>query len=652
VKVTFGELQKQLNLDVKNDIDRTAVFRAGFQHSKVSNSNRLIERHTISTGYFWTSYDFARDDIKEKNLFDSPLGPGGTQGFQPDGGETIFSLPNGFQAYFLNKGTGEGLSQVENTGIVKDLSREDSRVTNGISCMGCHVRGMRDDFVDEVRARIRNNKGSFRPDVVRLVEALHPPANEMAEILRKDLERFKKAEEAAGISLKGPEPVTFLATRYSNPVKNTDAQAELGITATEFEESRNSANGEVLRLAKQLMQGSLKRKEFETRYSVLINGLLAPEETFEPPPSEFIRKGNLLLDSDPTRALVEYASALDVSPNHPDALVGKGRALNRQGKYKESFLECDSALRVNPQNALALNCRGFDYKKMGKNDLALADWNSATQLDSKFVLPFSNRGNLFLEQNKLDDAVKQFTTAIEIDPTDAYFWSRRGESHFKNKEYGPALADLNQAIKLGGSGLVDYFRLRGNVYGFRPNPDLNSAVNDYAEVLRLDPGQSSVRVARIQLLARLSRNKEAIAEATEGIRRDASAKDFWVERSKIYMSEKMFDQAISDMDHAVGLEPSDGYLYYVRGAAISGKCGCEGGPRASATEWEKAVSDFGIAIRLGIKTADIFERRGKAQEQLSNFGAAANDYRAALSIDPSLQFSRARLNDLTSRRPY
>lgn len=121
----------------------------------------MIERHAAHNGYFWTSYDFAGNRQKQ-DLFEFPLGPGGPGGFDPDGGETIFSLPNGFQAYFLNNAKGESLDKGPTT-IVRDLSRKDLAVTNGISCMGCHDQGMR-KAKDDIRASVLGGR-TFSKDV-------------------------------------------------------------------------------------------------------------------------------------------------------------------------------------------------------------------------------------------------------------------------------------------------------------------------------------------------------------------------------------------------------------------------------------------------------------------------------------------------------
>ncbi len=70
------------------------------QTSGVSRNNRVIERHEIPgsrcRGY-WLSYDFASngDPIAPKDILANPLD------FVQDGGEIIFTLPNGLQGYMI-----------------------------------------------------------------------------------------------------------------------------------------------------------------------------------------------------------------------------------------------------------------------------------------------------------------------------------------------------------------------------------------------------------------------------------------------------------------------------------------------------------------------------------------------------------------------
>ena len=268
----FTGEQKALNIDIAGDVGRFTVRRAGFQQSGVSRNNRLIERHSISTGYLWTSYDFAGNRDRQ-SLFEFPLGPGtGDFQFQHNGGETIFSLPNHFQAYYLSKATGERLDKGP-TNIVLDPSRRDQNVTNGISCMGCHDQGIR-KAKDEVRASVLANR-TFPKSARDAVEALYPTNAEMDAVLESDTTTFHDAMISAGLDpvlkLNGVEMINALSKRYENDVEEKLAAAEFGESEDDFKASLSGAGaGEVTRLGRRLDQGLVPRDGFETEFKDIV----------------------------------------------------------------------------------------------------------------------------------------------------------------------------------------------------------------------------------------------------------------------------------------------------------------------------------------------------------------------------------------------
>lgn len=268
---TFAEFEKSENVDVKKDIENFLVKRAGFQQSGVSKHNRLIERHTISTGYFWTSYDF-KGDAPEKSLFIHPLGPDGADAFQHDGGETIFSLPNGFQGYYLNKASGERLDKgpIE---IVLDDSQRDRSVTDAISCFGCHKDGINRNH-DEIRDRVLGDR-AFSNDVRKQVEALYAPAQEMKALFDQDAKRYQEALAAAGLDSKldssGPlESINALSRRYEGDLRQYMAAAEFGLDREAFKTRLGDVGGEFVAVKRQLEQGHLPRSQFEPQFKELI----------------------------------------------------------------------------------------------------------------------------------------------------------------------------------------------------------------------------------------------------------------------------------------------------------------------------------------------------------------------------------------------
>lgn len=268
----FAGLERQIDVDVKRNIEKFLAQRAGFQNSGVSKHNRLIERHPIATGYFWTSYDF-KGDKPEQSLFVHPLGPDGADAFHHDGGETIFSLPNGFQAYYLNKATGERLDKGP-TEIVLDDSQLDRAVTNGISCMGCHNQGIR-QAVDDIRKHVLSDR-TFSKEIRDQVEALYPEPEAFKALLDGDASRFRTAMLKAGLdpdldSQKvGVESINFLSKAYERAIDLRIAAAEYGLAADVFAAGLANAGGESGQIKRRLEQGVLPRDILEANFKEII----------------------------------------------------------------------------------------------------------------------------------------------------------------------------------------------------------------------------------------------------------------------------------------------------------------------------------------------------------------------------------------------
>lgn len=269
----FNKLAKDEGVDLEANIAKFIAQRAGFQVSGVSRNNRLIERHPSRNGYFWTSYDFAGNKGKQ-NLYEHPLGPKGKNAFEHDGGESIFSLPNGFQAYYLNTADGKSLNTGP-TNIVQDKRAKDLAVTNGISCMGCHEFGMI-KAKDEIRKIALGGPGgkAFSRADLREIDGLYPENERMDRILDADAKRFQDAMFRAGLdpnlNYNGIEMITALSQRYEQDVDLTMAAAELGMTKDEFLQATSGGfDSALIPTIRRLQQNSLPRDQFEAKYRQL-----------------------------------------------------------------------------------------------------------------------------------------------------------------------------------------------------------------------------------------------------------------------------------------------------------------------------------------------------------------------------------------------
>ncbi len=154
---------------------------------------------------------------------------------------------------------------------MRDLSRKDLTVTNGISCMGCHDQGIR-KAKDEVRQVVLSGK-SFNKQTREAVEALYIPSEKMDAILESDTKKFQDAMFRAGLEpslkLNGVEMINALAKRYEDDLDLTLAAAEFGFSKKDFDDAADDADRKFRPLIRRLQQGSIPRDQFENNYREL-----------------------------------------------------------------------------------------------------------------------------------------------------------------------------------------------------------------------------------------------------------------------------------------------------------------------------------------------------------------------------------------------
>ena len=302
---TDRELERQLRINVDRNIQTAPgfrVWRAGFNESGVSNHNRVVERHTSPYGAYWKSYDFA-GSVGVQNVKTHPLS------FEQDGGEVVFNLPNGLQAYYISDASGNRID-VAPTDIVSNPQASDPAVRNGISCIGCHTKGMK-TFEDEVRSEILQTKNPAYDKDHAL--QLYVPKAEMDRYVAQDTAQYKKALEATGDVFGGlVEPVHRFYEIFQGPLDAPHAAAAVGMTTDAFlSEIREKSSLQNLGLAGMLSGGNIQRDTWTQQFEDVIIALnskdfVLPIPIPDPVPGPF--------NIPDTNLRVAVALALDKAP--------------------------------------------------------------------------------------------------------------------------------------------------------------------------------------------------------------------------------------------------------------------------------------------------------------------------------------------------
>jgi mono/diheme cytochrome c family protein len=304
---TVQELERMLGVDAaRNLAEEKNAARAGIRTSGVSENNRALERHPTAYGAYWKSFDF-RSSLDDQNIFRDPLR------LNPAGGEMIFNLPNGLQAYFIADRSGNRIDKAPIEIVADRNNADDPVITNGRSCMSCHFEGVK-SFRDEVREVVRGLRaGSFDRDRAL---ALYADQSALDRLIEKDRERFLRSVSLTGAQAASAqtEPVTALSRRYRAELSIHQAASEVGLDANEFQSRARRSPRLVASGFGQLLveNGGIKRDVWERSFGEVAREL---ELGVFAPGSQAVSRGALMtraVDVDRSRSLIASANPTEI----------------------------------------------------------------------------------------------------------------------------------------------------------------------------------------------------------------------------------------------------------------------------------------------------------------------------------------------------
>jgi len=221
----------------------------------------------------------------------------------------------------------------------------------------------------------------------------------------------------------------------------------------------------------------------------------------------------------------------------------------------------------------------------------------------------------------VEAAIEFFTDYIRSKPGDAHGYTMRAKLWTEEKkELDNALGDYNEAIRLDPKQAQVYSN-RGNVWSAKKEHD--KALADYNEAIRLDPKYALAYIGRGNVWSAKKDHDKALADYNEAIRLDSKYANAYQHRGTARDDKKEYDKALANYDEAIRLAPQDPDAYFNRGNVW-----------AARKEYDKAIADYNVAIRLDPKHPDAYYNRGTVWSAKKEYDKAIADYNEAIRHDP------------------
>jgi tetratricopeptide (TPR) repeat protein len=200
-------------------------------------------------------------------------------------------------------------------------------------------------------------------------------------------------------------------------------------------------------------------------------------------------------------------------------------------------------------------------------------------------------------------------------------WLRKAGDKRGAAELDSALADFGQSIRLDPK-FVEAYLNRSSAWAAKDNID--RAVAELTEAVKVDPDNATAYDRRGILRRNRGDNDAAMADFDQAIRIDPSRGVFYFNRAIAWANKGDRDRSIADYGESIRRPPPPINAYGNRGAALLAKGDLDG-----------AIADFTDGIRLDPKRPFFFDSRGSAWERKGEFDRAIADYTDAISLQPN-----------------
>ena len=158
-------------------------------------------------------------------------------------------------------------------------------------------------------------------------------------------------------------------------------------------------------------------------------------------------------------------------------------------------------------------------------------------------------------------AIRGCSRLISDIPGSAALHKRRGFAYFRNGEIDRAIEDYSEALRLDPRATETYYS-RG-----RALLDKNAytqAIQDFSQVIARNPKHSLARNGRAWALFKLGNLATALEEVDQAIATDSKYAPAYDTRAHIYEALGKREQAIADFRKALALDPHDPLVHITR----------------------------------------------------------------------------------------
>lgn len=221
---------------------------------------------------------------------------------------------------------------------------------------------------------------------------------------------------------------------------------------------------------------------------------------------------------------------------------------------------------------------------------AIAWLDSAIALAPSTASYYVNRGIARFDRGDKAGAAADYETALKYDPDNSL--ATHNLAHIKSLGGDKEAAEKLLTESIEKNSKLPYPRAE-RAYQRMQSNDLKGALEDYNEVVRLEPNEPENYINRGLVKEKMHDLPEALADYSHAIKLDEKNPKAWVCRGNVVSKLGNYKEAIEDYTVAISLDANYGHAYFNRGIAYQ-----------NSGNSADACADLKNALKLGVKEAE------------------------------------------------
>lgn len=342
----------------------------------------------------------------------------------------------------------------------------------------------------------------------------------------------------------------------------------------------------------------------------ILFSLVATGQTKAPALELFERAQDEYLSGNAAKGEALYGECLKLAPSMVDAYNGRAAARVELHNFSGALTDYSVALELDAENYDARLGRAGVFFKLNRFAEARDDYQALLAREET-----GGTNTIYFQKSASAKGTMQITTAqSDFRPL---ILNQLGLAEYKLDNLQQAMKWLDSAIALRPNE-ADYYVNRGLVRSKLGDPH---AREDFEKALKLDPGHTTALSVLGSSSSESSENRRAFLD--QAIESDSTSVYAYIERAYQNLQEGNFENALNDYDLAIRLQPKDPDLWLNRGVV-----------REKLKDLVGAYDDYSVAIQLKEDYTKAWLNRGNLLSKLGRLDEAVDDYTAAITFDP------------------